>query len=211
MLPTSEGGRVGSGGRAPQPSLPGADWGAPCGSSASSLQAARVGLGGRPSIGAPFSPGFLVTPLSPGPPTSSPCGPCPVPLLLPTRPVFPGVPSLYPESTSPTWLTGQRLGLWSHSPDLPEPGACPGVRAILFSYCSSIFAVPPPAPRPAASAWEITDTESAASSSVLLTGDFLPLRAPWWDQGPSWSPGTWGEGRKAAQDAGWRGRGVGRR
>lgn len=80
----------------------------------------------------------------------------------------------------------------------------PGVRAILFFYSSSIFTVPLPAPpATAASAWEITDTESAASSSVLLTGDFLPRRAPWWDQGPSWSLGTWGEGRK-----GW-GRTVG--
>lgn len=61
----------------------------------------------------------------------------------------------------------------------------PGVHAILFFYSSSIFPVPLPAP---ASAWEITDTESAASARVLLTGNFLPLRAPWWDEGP---PGAW--------------------
>lgn len=95
------------------------------------------------------------------------------------------------------------------TPLILEP--VPGVHAILFFYSSSIFAVPlPTPPAMAASAWEITDTESAASFSVLLTGDFLPLRAPWWDQAPSWSLGPWGEGRKGwGEQSGWRGRGEG--
>lgn len=72
----------------------------------------------------------------------------------------------------------------------------------MFFCSSSIFPVPPPRPpATAASAWEITDTESAASSSVLLTGDFLPLRALGWDQTP---PGACGLGIGGTEGQGWR-------
>lgn len=65
----------------------------------------------------------------------------------------------------------------------------------------------------AASAWEITDTESAGSPSVLLTGDFLPLRALWWDQGPSRGLGIRDGGKKGPgrRTSGWRGRGEGQK
>lgn len=80
------------------------------------------------------------------------------------------------------------------TPLSPEP--VPGVRAILFFYSSSIFAVPPPAPLPRLPPPGRLQTLNQQPARVLLTGDFLSLRAPWWDQGPSWSLGAWGEGRK---------------
>lgn len=157
---------------------------------------------------APFYPGFLLTPLSLIPPVSFPCCPCLVPSAPSHMPYLShgtfSVPRKYVcHLTDQGWAEawGSSSTPWNPS----QPGACPRCPCHFVLLLLIHLRCPPPyPPAMAASAWEITDTESAASFSVLLTEDFLPLRAPWWDQAPSWSLGPWGEGR-----SGWRGRGEG--
>lgn len=117
--------------------------------------------------------------------------------------------SLSPKGSSLALLTSQRGGVGLKLRALvPLLGTLlslepvPGVRTFR-AHSSSIFPVPRPTPATAASAWEITDTESAAGSRILLTGDFLPLRAPWWDQGPSWGLGIQSGGKEGWAESSW--------
>lgn len=107
---------------------------------------------------------------------------------------------------------------WFCSLETPSSRACPWCPCYFPPHPSSLS---PSLPPPTASAWEITDTESAALTTVLLTGKFLPLRAPGWDQGPSMGLQTWSgrkegrekrkEGNRWIEREGWRadGRGQG--
>lgn len=176
------------------------------------LDLGRVELGGP----CPGFSGFLLTLLSPVPPTP-PCGSCPLPSLCL---IFPTLPSLVPSRHFFRPPSGRRWCGWAEAwgsgsapRTLPQPGACPWCLChfVLLHLIHLPCAPLPAPPATAASAWEIIDTESAASSSVLLTGDFLPLRAPGWDQGPSWGLGI-RDGAKEGlgrRTGGRRGRGEG--
>lgn len=163
----------------------------------------------------PLTPLSLVSATPPGHPCLLPSAPVRLPYL--SRGAVSRTRKHFSRPTGPAGGGGVGLKLGALVP-LPRTSLSlepvPGVQAILFSYPSSIFPVPPPCP-PAmtASAWEITDTESAGSPSVLLTGDFLPLRALWWDQGPSRGLGMRDGGKKGPgrRTSGWRGRGEGQK
>lgn len=62
------------------------------------------------------------------------------------------------------WAEAQRSGSTPRNP--VQPGAMPGVCAILFCAPHPSSRPPHSPPATAASAWEITDTESAAARSA---------------------------------------------
>lgn len=178
----------------------------------------ELGTGGTawgwPPVSALCFFGFLLTPLSLIPPVLLPAASAWFTLLLSICLVFAVVPAPLPKKgffhSAEVVGLGWSLRLWVCS---LEPCSAWSLSLVSVPFCSytphpsSLSPLPCP-PATATSAWEITDTESAASTCSADRG-LSAFEGSLVASGPILGPGDsgWGEGRRAGRTGGWKGRG----